>query len=179
MAESGCEISFRPLSRADFATVAAWLAEAEISRWWGPALDVGGVEREYGPFVDGEDPTKAFLILHDDEPAGLIQAYRLEDHPDYAAAVGVERAVGVDLLVSERHAGAGFGSIALRSFVDDVVWSTFPAAERCVGGPSEKNARSVRAFEKAGFVEVRRARVPGEDDPEVVMVRQRPARPWR
>jgi aminoglycoside 6'-N-acetyltransferase len=167
-------IGFRPLERADFAILVDWLGEESISRWWGPSLDREGVEREYGPAVGGGDPTEVFVVLHDGEPAGLIQTYLLDDHPDYAAAVGVARAAGVDLLISEAHAGGGFGSRVLARFVDSVVWAAYPAVERCMGGPSEKNRASVRAFEKAGFVQVGRARVAGEEDLEAVMVRERP-----
>ncbi len=43
-----------------------------------------------------------------------------------------------------------------------------------MAGPSVRNRRSQRAFENAGFGRRHVAMVPGEDDPEQVMVLERP-----
>jgi aminoglycoside 6'-N-acetyltransferase len=168
-------IGFRSLTRADFALVTAWIGRPHVAEWWTEPADLAGVEDEYGPCVDGTDPTRVFLILSGERPVGLIQCYRLADEPSYAAAVGVDDGAGVDLFVGEDEVrGGGFGSTALRAFVDQVVWPAYPEVARVMAGPSVRNQRSQRAFEKAGFVRTHVAVVVGERDPEQVMVLDRP-----
>jgi RimJ/RimL family protein N-acetyltransferase len=48
------------------------------------------------------------------------------------------------------------------------VFPTYDVDE-CVIGPSIKNASAIRAYEKAGFVWFKDARVPDEPDPEHLM----------
>lgn len=168
-------ISFRPLTRLDFAMMADWLREPHVAEWWNVPPSIEGVERELGACVDGSDPTRVFIILVTDRPVGFIQVYRLDDNPAYAAAVGVENGAGVDLFIGDPNAvGGGFGSTVLRTFLDKVVWPGYPDISRCMAGPSDRNLRSQRAFEKAGFARVRVVRIPGEPDDEVVMVANRP-----
>jgi aminoglycoside 6'-N-acetyltransferase len=170
----GTAIDFRPLTRADFAQVAEWIGRPHVARWWTDPRDLTGIEAEYGPCVDGSDPTRVFLIVSDDRTVGLIQCYRLADEPDYAASVGVDDAAGIDLFVGEDDArGGGFGSRVLAAFVDRVVWPSYPEVARAMAGPSVANLRSQRAFEKAGFVRRHVAVVAGGADPEQVMVLER------
>ena len=169
-------IRFRPLTRLDFPAIVAWLHEPHVAEWWTDPSDIASIERQYGPCVDGTDPTRVFVILAGDRPVGLIQTYRLDDNPDYAAAVGVENGAGVDLFVGDPTVvGGGFGSSALRLFLDQVVWQIYPDLSKCMAGPSVRNLRSQRAFEKAGFARVRVAHVPNEDDDELIMVATRPS----
>jgi aminoglycoside 6'-N-acetyltransferase len=170
-------IDFRQLTRQDFADVLRWLREPHVAEWWTDPLDAAGVEREFGPTVDGTDATRVFVILASGRPVGLIQTYRLDDNPEYAAAVGVEKGAGVDLFVGDPAVvGGGFGSSALRLFLEDVVWRIYPDISQCMAGPSVRNLRSQRAFEKAGFALVRVVRIPGEEDEEAIMVATRPKR---
>jgi aminoglycoside 6'-N-acetyltransferase len=172
-------ISFRPLGRHDFGLLVDWLDRPHVARWWTDPTGPDAVEAEYGPVVDGTDRTRAFLIVVDGRPVGFIQAYLLEDEPDYARDTGVADGAGIDLFVGEAEVmGGGFGSSVLRRFVDEVVWPGYPDVARAMAGPSVHNTRSQRAFEKAGFTRTRVAMVAGEPDPEQVMVLERPtARP--
>ena len=168
-------ISFRPLTRGDLPRLVEWIARPHVAEWWNEPVGAAGVEATYGPCVDGTDPTLAFVIQLDDRPVGFIQCYRLDDEPDYEQAVRVDSAAGVDLFVGEADVmGGGFGSTVLARFVDTVVWPRYPDLGRCMAGPSVRNGRSQRAFEKAGFRRVRVAEVAGEPDPEQVMVLERP-----
>jgi Acetyltransferase (GNAT) domain len=99
MVEPG--LILRPLSRADFAMVVGWLARPHVAAWWGAPLDLAGVEQEYGPCVDGTDPTEVFICSEGPMPIGLIQIYRLADNAAYERAVGVDKAAGVDLFVAD------------------------------------------------------------------------------
>ncbi len=174
MADTDPAIGFRPLTRADFALVATWIGRPHVAEWWTEPADLAGVEAEYGPCVDGTDATRAFLILSGPRPVGFIQCYRLADEPSYAVAVRVDDGAGIDLFVGEDDVrGGGFGSRVLRAFVDQIVWPGYPEVARVMAGPSVRNQRSQRAFEKAGFRPRQVAVVPGEDDPEQVMVLER------
>jgi RimJ/RimL family protein N-acetyltransferase len=43
-----------------------------------------------------------------------------------------------------------------------------------MAGPSVRNIRSIRAFEKCGFTALGPVRVPGEEDEEMVLICPRP-----
>ena len=51
------------------------------------ALADEAVEAEYGPCIDGADPTELFVIETDGRPVGFIQRYRISDNPTWAAAL--------------------------------------------------------------------------------------------
>jgi aminoglycoside 6'-N-acetyltransferase len=168
-------IDFRPLQRDDFARFDEWVRRPHVARWWAEPVGLDAIEAEYGPAVDGTDPTAGFLILVAGGPVGFIQCYRLADEPAYRAAVGVDDAAGIDLFVGEADVmGDGFGSTVLRRFLDLVVWPRYPEVRRAMAGPSVHNGRSQRAFEKAGFVRTRVVDVPDEPEPELVMLCERP-----
>ena len=184
------EISFRPLRRADFGLLRDWLNQPHVAAWWGAGSGPDGlggagpdaatleqVVAAYAPSVEGTDPTRQFVIVVDHDPAGLIQTYRLEDHADYAAAIGEPVGAGLDLLLGvPDQVGRGLGPRVIDHFVTTVVFAD-PGRRRCVAGPDVRNARSILAFAKAGFRWVRDATVPGEPAPEHVMVRSADAAP--
>jgi aminoglycoside 6'-N-acetyltransferase len=177
--ETDPDLGFRLLERTDFPELRRWLTEPHVTRWWGePPPDAAGIEEKYGPVIDRTDPTLTFVITLDRLPIGMIQTYRLSDNPEYEAAVGVEDAAGVDLFIGDPgYVGIGLGTEILRVFVERIGWPTYPEVRRYMAGPSIENARSRRAFEKAGFSFVRVADVPDEPEPEYVMVLERPSVP--
>ena len=118
------------------------------------------VREKYGPWITGDDDvtTHRHVIELDGRAIGLIQHYRLEDEPAYAAAIGeaAPGGAGIDLLIGEvDEIGRGVGAAALDAYVRDVVF-TDPSITRATAGPHPDNRRSCRAFEKAGFVAVRK-----------------------
>jgi len=181
-------ITFRPLTRLDFHVLQRWLNLPHVYEWWGrqagpgalggagpDAVTMKQVEAKYGLEVDGLGVTHRFIIEFEGAPIGLIQRYHLRDFPDYARAVGEDPAAsaGLDLLIGEPSAlGRGLGSGALDKFVTGVVFAE-SRVTRVVAGPAVSNARSIRVFEKAGFLRIRDAMVPGEQVPAAVMLRIR------
>lgn len=182
-------ITFRPLARSDLRTLQAWLNTPHVYEWWGSHAgsdSIGGpgqdaateaqVEAKYGLEIDCEGPTHRFIIELSGAPIGLIQWYYLRDYAEYAAAIGEDpaTAVGIDLMIGDAEAiGRGLGSCAIDEFVTVVLFS-LPGVDRVVTGPAAHNARSIRAFEKAGFRRAREASIAGENAPEAVMVRLKP-----
>jgi aminoglycoside 6'-N-acetyltransferase len=179
-------ITFRVLAHSDLPALQRWLNTPHVCEWWGAHAGAGAlggtgrdaatevqVKAKYGPGIDHGGPTHRFIIELEGRPIGLIQWYHLRDFPDYARAIGEDPATsaGLDLLIGDPGAvNRGIGSRALDAFVTSVVFR-FDEMNRVVAGPAASNARSIRAFEKAGFRCVRTASVAGEPVPEIVMVR--------
>jgi aminoglycoside 6'-N-acetyltransferase len=156
-------VSFRALDRSDFPLLQRWLSEPHVDAWWHEPLDLSGLEQKYGPRIDGIEPVHVFIIEHENKPIGWIQWYRWVDYPEHAAQLKAEpEAAGIDLSIGEiLSIGKGLGSSAIREFVLSVV-STKPGITAVVTDPEERNGRSCRAFEKAGFIPVRTVELEGE-----------------
>ncbi len=77
-------VDLRPLARADFLLLGAWLAEPLVARWWHHDPRPAALERDFGPSVDGADPTEMFIATLHGQPFGLIQRYRSRTTPSGA-----------------------------------------------------------------------------------------------
>jgi RimJ/RimL family protein N-acetyltransferase len=181
-------LTFRPLALEDLDDLRRWLNEPHVYEWWGvtsgpgslggPGADAATAEQVHEKYAPGiasdEATTRRHLIEVDGRAVGLIQHYRLEDEPDYAAAIEetAPGAAGIDLFIGELDTvGRGVGAAALDAYVRTVVFAD-PRVTRAVAGPHPDNSRSCRAFEKAGFTAVRDVVVP-ESGPERIHVRRR------
>ena len=168
------EYDFPALTEADLPLIRRWLLEPHVSRWWAdPPRDTYPDDEleKYRSRVRGDDdPTQVFFIRDRGRPIGFIQCYRIGDHGAYAEALALDApAAGIDLFIGEpAEIGEGHGPRLIRAFLRDVVFPRYDVDE-CVIGPSVKNARAIRAYEKAGFRFFKDARVPDEPDPEHLM----------
>lgn len=168
------ELTLVPLTRADFPMVVEWLARPHVAEWWHRPQGAVAFEGEYGPVVDGADPTRVCICSEDGVPVGFVQYYRLDDEPGYAEAVGVAQGAGLDLFVADTdRRGHGLGPRIIAATVARI-FADYPDLARAMASPSVHNARSIRAFEKAGFEARGAVTVPKEPDPEMVMVCERP-----
>ncbi len=172
-------VELRPLRRQDFPLLARWLAEPLVARWWDDDPTPEAVEQQYGPCVDGTDPTAVYLGIHDGEPIGLVQVYAFADEPDslaeLAAVCPVPRgALSIDYLVGEPEArgrGLGAGMIAAavaRGFADH------PEAQDVIVPVVAGNLASWRALERAGAVRYAAGRLTPDnpiDPPDHVIYR--------
>jgi RimJ/RimL family protein N-acetyltransferase len=126
-----------------------------VRRWYDDvATDVypDDTISEYRTAMRGEDPTDLYLIELDGRPIGQLQSYLIDDHPEYAAMVGLGRpAFGIDLFIGEPDLiGKGHGPALIRAFLRDVAFPRY-AVDLCVIGPTRSNAAAIRSYEKAGF----------------------------
>ena len=168
------DLTLVPLRRTDFPQLVDWLAEPHVARWWQSPRTFSEVEAEFGPCLDGDDPTLLFLCHEDDRPVGLVQIYRMADNPDYAAVVGFPDAGALDLFIGDPAAcNRGLGPRIIAGATERI-WSTYPEVTGALAGPSVHNGQSIRAFEKAGFASVRTAQVAGEEDEELILYCDRP-----
>lgn len=180
---------FRPLARSDFDLLARWLADPVVHRWWHHEFTAEAVERDFGPAVDGADPTDMHVALvserADDRarPIGLIQSYSFADHPgdrqELAVVTDVPPGAGsIDYLVGETgHRGRGVGSAMIRAYVDRI-WATKPSFEVLIVPVVAANVASWRALAAAGFTRLTDGDLEPDnpiDDPlHVIMVLERP-----
>ena len=149
------EFTFAPLREEDLDLVRQWLLRPHVRQWFD---DVPGVAypdhtiSEYQTAIRGEDPTDLYVIKLDGRPIGVLQSYRIDDHPEYAAQVALTRpAVGIDLFIGDPELiGRGHGPALIRAFLRDVAFPRY-SVDLCVIGPTASNAAAIRAYEKAGF----------------------------
>jgi RimJ/RimL family protein N-acetyltransferase len=181
-------ISFRLLARSDIPALTRWLNMPHVYAWWGEgsgrtwlggpgdgAATVDMVADEYGSAFDGSEPNDHFVIVVHGQPVGLIQWYRLAEEPEYAHDIGepLDGTAGIDLLIGDPSVvGRGIGPGVIDTFVRTIVFAA-PDVHRAIASPDPANARSIRAFEKAGFTVVRDAWVDDGHRIERVMVRDR------
>ena len=152
-------MTLRPMSRDDFPALATWLRAPHVEAWFpwlhGETAASEAVEAEYGPCIDGDDPTELFVIEADGEPVGFIQRYRISDNLSWAAALSpigdVTAAVGFDYAIGELDAtGRGVGSEAIRQLLVDT-FSRYPDVDSVVVAMQQANRASWRALEHVGF----------------------------
>jgi aminoglycoside 6'-N-acetyltransferase len=157
-------ISFRPLRRADFPTLARWQASPHVARWWRDPADLATITSKYTPNVEGRDPTEVFVIQVDGSAVGIIQRYLIADYPDWAAVIGFGDAVGIDYYLGAGElTGKGIGSRAIARFAGETL-ARYPEVPLVVAAPQQDNVASWRALEKAGFERLW-AGQPDSDDP--------------
>jgi aminoglycoside 6'-N-acetyltransferase len=148
-------IAFRPMTRDDFADVVRWHDAPHAAQWFHNAPhDLAAAEAEFGPCVDGTDPTKLYVLLIDGKSAGYLQHYLVDDYPPYRDAIGGDAAAAaaIDFIIGEEPlTGSGLGPLMLAQFIRDVVLHAHPGVHRVISSPDVRNERSLRALEKAGF----------------------------
>ncbi|MFL6135153.1 MAG: GNAT family N-acetyltransferase [Nocardioidaceae bacterium] len=149
----GVLIGFRPLTRADFADVVTWQRQPYVARWWqDEAVDVAAAEAHYGPALDGADPTRMWVVELNGRSVGLLQDYRIADHPDWALLTARPDAVGFDYLLGDPSwVGRGVGTRVLWHFLRDVVRPHYAQAAEYFASPDHRNLASLRVLDKLGF----------------------------
>lgn len=177
-------IRFRRLTRQDFATLSAWLASPHVAAWWRDPSDLESIEADYGPTIDGADPTEVFVVERYGEPIGLIQRFLACDNPQYRHALEPSgtpaEAAGIDYLIGVEHLlGKGIGTEMIDAFCEQTFYR-YPESPVITVAVQQANRRSWRALEKAGF-ERRWAGLfetghASDEGPSYVYVRYRDAR---
>lgn len=143
------------MTKADLPALFGWLTEPYVAEWWRDVpADLPAVEAEYGPCIDGDDPTELFVVQIDGRDVGMIQRYLIADEPEWWPAfdgiVDVSIAAGIDYLIGEADAvGAGVGSAMIAAFVP-LVFAWRPV-DSIVVTVQQANIASWRILEKSGF----------------------------
>ena len=152
---SATGIELRALDRADFPLLARWLAEPLVARWWNHDTAAEAVEREFGPALDGAEPTELLVASADATPFGLVQIYPIAAYPDYAAELGAvcpvpPGALSLDYLIGEPSArGRGLGAGLIATAVE-LGWVRHSDAHDVLVPVAVGNVASWRALRRAG-----------------------------
>ena len=105
--------------------------------------DLAAAERHYGPALDGADPTRLWVLELNGRSVGMLQDYRVADHPEYALLTAKPDAVGVDYLIGDPSwVGRGIGTRMLWAYLRDVVRPHYPAVAEVFAAPDHRNAAS-------------------------------------
>ena len=167
------DLSLRPRVEADLPELHGWLQQAHVKRFYGARETYDDTVAHYLPAIQGTDPTDHYLVLLEGRPIGMLQTYLVSDHPEYATVIGLDDTgtAGMDILIGEVElTGRGLGTEIIRRFADEIVFAR-EGITACVAGPAQRNAASIRAFEKAGFRPVSTHLEDGE--PHVLLRRDR------
>jgi aminoglycoside 6'-N-acetyltransferase len=146
-------VAFRRMTRADLPAVVRWQAEPHVARWWDhESPDLAAAERNYLPAIEGDDPTRMWVVEVNGRSVGFLQDYRIGDHPEYALLTAEPDAIGIDYAIgAPSWVGKGIGTRMLWSFLRDVVRSHYPDATRFFAAPDHRNTASLRVLDKLGF----------------------------
>jgi RimJ/RimL family protein N-acetyltransferase len=150
------KITFRPLQENDLPLMHRWFNTPHVSEWWEvegekrPSLEL--VKKHYLPRVNGHEPVDVYLIVHDDNPIGMVESCQIDDFPEEKANFGLDlNFAGMDILIGEAdfvHRGLGSGII--RQFLQEIVFQKYDVAS-CIVDPQVENEIAIKAYYKAGF----------------------------
>ena len=131
--------TLRPAAADDVGRLVAWHADPEVSRYWD---DETFTHAEMEERLARED-VEAWIVEEGSEPVGYLQV-----HPE-----------GLDMFLIPAARGRGLGPDAARAMARHLIEA---GRERVTVDPYAWNEGAVRAWERAGFVEISRHEEGGE-----------------
>jgi RimJ/RimL family protein N-acetyltransferase len=140
-------LSYRAATTDDVALLVDWHADPEVSRYWD---DETFTEEEMRARL-GREGVDTWIVEEGGEPVGLLQSWWEDDPPKRG---------GIDGFLAPFARGRGVMPAVARQLAADLLAQGW--VEVTVD-PYEWNERAIRAWEKAGFVEVSRGHAPDED----------------
>jgi aminoglycoside 6'-N-acetyltransferase len=175
------DFGFVPLGPGDVPLLATWLGRPHVAAWWREPADLAAVAENYGPLIEGLDPTEAFIVHLEGNPIGYVQRYLIDEEPEWQSALrkAVRDAggIGIDYLIGEPTlVGAGLGRRMIAEFAA-ACWQRYPSADRITVAVQQDNRASWKALEASGFSRVWEGELesadPSDDGPSFVYVAHR------
>ncbi len=158
-------ITFKPLQESHFSLLLKWLETLHVKAWWDQDIQWTPelIKEKYGDYVKGyklekgeKKSIQAYVIYGDDHPIGYIQFYNAYDFPrenDILLEGLPISLAALDFFIGEEgYLGKGLGSEILRQFLKEHI---DPAFEACFVDPDTCNTQALRAYEKAGFANIK------------------------
>jgi aminoglycoside 6'-N-acetyltransferase len=133
----GREVILRSTTPEDGRALTEIVTEPEVSRWWGEF----DLERVMVELVEGDPTEDPYVIEHDGEIVGYIQAVE-ENEPDF-------RHAGIDLFLRMDAQGRGLGPDAIRTLAAHLIDDR--GHHRLTIDPAADNTRAIAAYAKIGF----------------------------
>jgi len=164
--------SFERVTEADLPMLRAWRLRPHVSAWWPP----DDLDALYADCVaDPERPQDglAHIARLDGEPVGFIQSYvAMGSTEGWWPDVTDPGVRGIDQFVAD---GDGVGQGLVRAMFRAFVARLFedPSVTLVQTDPDPANARAIRCYRAAGFVDV--ADIVTPDGPALLMHCPRPA----
>jgi aminoglycoside 6'-N-acetyltransferase len=137
----GERATLRPAEAVDVDRLVAWHADPEVARYWDDETFTRAEMEERLARPDVE----AWIVEEAGEPVGYLQV-----HP-----------AGLDMFLVPAARGRGLGPGAARAMAQHLLGER--GRTRVTVDPYEWNEAAVRAWQRAGFVEVSRGHPPDED----------------
>lgn len=177
------EVTFRPLAREDLPTLARWLAEPLVARWWS-TNQPDRVDEDFGRHLD-DDHTEYLVVRADGRDVGMLQRYEIAAVPSDVQeliAAGVDVPPGawsIDYLIGEPEVrGRGVAQVMVAGAVAGI-WTRHPAATCVIVPVNIANQRSWGTLLRAGFWRLADVELephnPGDSHVHVVCRIDRPA----
>jgi aminoglycoside 6'-N-acetyltransferase len=130
----------RPATGHDVERLCAWHADPEVARYWDDETFTHEEMRERL----ARDDVDAWIVEADGEPVGYLQTHL----------------TGLDMFLIPSARGRGLGPDAGRTMARHLLAS---GQDRVTVDPYEWNESAIRAWERAGFVEISRGHPPDDD----------------
>jgi aminoglycoside 6'-N-acetyltransferase len=144
-------VALRSMTEADLPTVAGWLCQPHLARWWTPDTSTEAELDKYRERITAGGATTMLMVCDQGRLIGWGQWYRWADYPAAAQAMqALDREAGIDYAIGDPMAvGYGLGTELVAALVREV--------RRCAGqvgllvAPDATNMPSRRVLEKNGF----------------------------
>lgn len=178
------DLVFRRTTRADLGLLQQWLRTEHVARYWAHETSDEAVERDFGPSIDGTEPSEDFLVRLGPTPLGFIQRSAIHDyadeHRELIRLVTVpEGALTIDYFIGEATLlGRGLGTEMVRQFTE-LCWAERPDATAIIVPVAAGNRASWSALRSAEYTRIATGILPPDnpvdDGQHVVYARRRPA----
>jgi aminoglycoside 6'-N-acetyltransferase len=151
-------LKFDPLEDKDLPVLYSWLQKPHIREFYHKKSlpDWEEMSADYRRRLSPDWPTRCYLSYAGLVPMGYIQAYRVADYPEYAAMIGEDQGISLDLFIGDlAFVGKGWGRLILLKFLNEIAFPLFQPEEICWIYHDKLNHRALSASRAAGFRSVR------------------------
>ena len=152
------DLSFEALNEASLSLLYRWLQQPHIREFYHKKCIPSWEEMraEYLQRLNPDWPTRCFLSYSNSIPMGYIQVYRVADYPEYAAMIGEDHGISLDLFIGDTDfMGNRWGRLMLLKFLTEVAFPRFHAEDVCWIYHDRLNHRALSASQAVGFRHVR------------------------
>jgi aminoglycoside 6'-N-acetyltransferase len=158
------------MQTSDLETVAAWLRDPEVARWYLVGSTIDDEVEDLRKSVLGTEPTEALVVEEASRAIGWCQWYLCQAYPEHATSVDAHPGdVGIDYAIGDRtRRGRGVGQTLIAALVAHIR-RKHPRAG-IIADPESANHASRRVLEKNGFQLVDERPLPTEPTDEPMAI---------